>query len=415
MIGIDSLVTAGGGAAHKRELAARGATDRDLTWAVRNGLLRRARRGWYTTFERSDPRYKALRVGGRLTGASALAFLSAWQWSDRPPVTVSVPLNASRLRRVRGTRVVWDSLDVGERGSAWSVGPRDALREALLEVSFEEAVALLDWAVPQRVIDLDEIGRLVAGLPGDLARIEGWVDPACESFLESIVRTRLRLAGYSVASQETLANGQRIDLVVEGVVGLETDGREFHAGSFEADRRKDLEIVVGGKAVLRLSYSMVRDEWERVLAAVEAAVRNHRRGTTRRVGNSGSWPRAPRRGLRLWRLRPVARGLHPELPTDRRTPAPPTALAEVLAEPPAAREPYGLIAKNTNAARMIRWIMPCRRVDLPGATVRVLTSSVTPSSTICTGPSPSSSGPSSQMLATAIAGIVSPMLAMAEP
>ena len=37
------------------------------------------------------------------------------------------------------------------------------------------------------------------------------------------------------------------------------------------------------------------------------------------------------------------------------------------------------------------------------------------SSTICVGPRPSSSGPSSQIVATASAGMVRPMLAMAEP
>ena len=45
----------------------------------------------------------------------------------------------------------------------------------------------------------------------------------------------------------------------------------------------------------------------------------------------------------------------------------------------------------------------------------MLTTAVRASSTICTGPRPSSSGPSSQIEATAIAGMVSPMLAIAEP
>ncbi len=51
----------------------------------------------------------------------------------------------------------------------------------------------------------------------------------------------------------------------------------------------------------------------------------------------------------------------------------------------------------------------------PGTTVRMLTTTVSTSSTICTDPRPSSSGPSSQIDATAMAGMVSPMLAIAEP
>lgn len=328
MTRLDSLVTEGGGLLHKRDLVARGARDRHLTWAVRHGHVRRPRRGWYTTFETSDPRYIAVRAGGRLTGASALAFLGAWLVDDSPPITVSVAANASRLRRMKGVRVVWDRPEVGERGSTWAVSPRDALREALLEVSFEQAVALMDWALHTGLLERDDIAPLVRGLPGDIAAIDDWVDERCESILESLVRTRLRQAGHVVTSQHELPNRQRIDLVVDGVVAVETDGRAFHANTFEQDRRKDLEIVIDGRSPLRVSYSMVRDEWDRVLVAVASAVRQHRDGPASCVGNSGSWPRPARRGARLWRLRPPARRLQPELPTGQVAPPPRRALHE---------------------------------------------------------------------------------------
>ena len=45
----------------------------------------------------------------------------------------------------------------------------------------------------------------------------------------------------------------------------------------------------------------------------------------------------------------------------------------------------------------------------------MLTTTVRTSSAICTGQSPSRSEPSSQIEATAMAGMVSPMLAIAEP
>ncbi|BDZ48334.1 hypothetical protein GCM10025867_05750 [Frondihabitans sucicola] len=314
MNGIQTLVAEGGGILHKRQLVALGARDRQLTWAVRRGYVRRPRRGWYTTFAPSDPRYIAVRAGGRLTGLSALALLDAWQWDARPPITVSVPANASRFRRLKGVRVVWDDRELSERGSTSSVAPRDALREALLETTFEQAVSLLDWAVNCGLLDHDDIPAFVAGLPADIARIEAWVDGNSDSILESVVRTRLLQRGHDVRSQEVLPNGQRIDLVVDGAIGLELDGKTFHAETFESDRRKDLEIVLSGRSTLRLSYTMVRDDWERVLAAIDAALGNHRQGPTGRVGNSGSWPRVPRRGTRLWRLRPPGRRLQPELP-----------------------------------------------------------------------------------------------------
>jgi hypothetical protein len=60
-------------------------------------------------------------------------------------------------------------------------------------------------------------------------------------------------------------------------------------------------------------------------------------------------------------------------------------------------------------------VTPCSRVARPGTTVRTVTTTVRASSTIWVAPSPSSSGTSTQIVATAIAGMVSPMLAMAEP
>ena len=47
--------------------------------------------------------------------------------------------------------------------------------------------------------------------------------------------------------------------------------------------------------------------------------------------------------------------------------------------------------------------------------MRIATTTVTASNTICVASSPRSSGPSSQIEATAIAGMVSPMLAIADP
>ncbi|MCU1528203.1 MAG: hypothetical protein JWP75_1966 [Frondihabitans sp.] len=322
MTTISALVRAHGhGLLHKRQLVRLGASDRDLTEAVRSGDVRRARRGWYTTFEPRDPRFVAVRVGGRLTGAAALDILGAWN-SGTPRISVSVPSNAARLRRRPGVRVVWDDEGVFRRGSSWAVDPHDALREALLEVPFEEAVALIDWALHSELLSLDEVPGIVSRLPIDARRIVDWVDPDCESIGESITRTRLRAAGYEVTSQEPVNGHQRIDLVVNDVVAVEVDGRTFHESTFESDRTKDLAMVREGRIALRFSYSMIRTLWSQIVVAIEAAVRMHRRGGTACVGNSGSnLPRACDGG-RAWRIPARSRSASPELPRgrSRRTP-----------------------------------------------------------------------------------------------
>ncbi|MGY6499150.1 MAG: hypothetical protein ACXIUP_13090, partial [Microcella sp.] len=67
----DDIIQAGG-AAGRAHLRALGHSDRTLSAAVRAGAIARARRGWYTIWPDSDPRLQALRIGGRLTGLSAI-------------------------------------------------------------------------------------------------------------------------------------------------------------------------------------------------------------------------------------------------------------------------------------------------------------------------------------------------------
>lgn len=315
MTTIGELVEAAGGLLHKRHLVRHGATDAHLTLAVRSGEVRRPRRGWYSTFPPDDPRFVAVRVGGRLTGASALRRLGAWMWAE-PRVTVSVHDNASRLRWKKGVRVVWDDRGVRDRGGLWSVGLHDALRQAVLELPFEEAVAVLDWALKTDRLSMDDIPGLLAPLPADTQEIADWVSPLCDSFPESIARTRIRLDGHEVRCQLPLPNGQRVDIEVDGVLGVEVDGRETHAGEFEADRRKDLRIQTVRRTPLRLSYTMVRDEWPAIRVAVDTAVAVHS-GRPRVLGNSGPVPTPARVGPRLWRIRPRGRGTSPELPRRR--------------------------------------------------------------------------------------------------
>jgi len=72
MTDIARIVHQLGGIAQKQQLVARGARDLDLTRAFRSGAVDRARQGWYTTLPSEDLRVRAVRVGGRLTGLSAV-------------------------------------------------------------------------------------------------------------------------------------------------------------------------------------------------------------------------------------------------------------------------------------------------------------------------------------------------------
>ena len=273
-----------GGFARKRELARRGARDHHLTDAVRTGEVLRARNGWYSTADPDSDEFRAVRVGGRMTGGSALFAAGAWMRS-RPPLAVSVPRNASRQRsphdrRVRRTRhlrfavsVHWDNVDVAARGSRTTVDIRDAFAVYLRDVPFEEAVAALDWGLVTCTLDRTDFEELIRRLPRRLRVIRDWVDDRCGSYQESIERTRLRLEGLRVRSQVALETGAAIDLLIEETIGMEVDGRRHHESRFEYDRAKDLDIALKSWHAMRVSPTIIRRRWTEVVTAIRLALR----------------------------------------------------------------------------------------------------------------------------------------------
>ena len=301
MADIAKIVNSLGGMAQKQQLVARGAHDLELTRAVRSGSVMRARQGWYTTLPEQDPRVLAVRVGGRLTGISALIAAGAWV-RGRFPLHVSVHDNAARLRSPwnrflrwdkAGTPAVvlhWDDPFVARRGTATSVHLLDALLRVVLDERVETAVAALDWALSTNRIDRIDFERLVMQLPAELRPINRIVDDRCGSIPESEARVALLARGHSLRSQVPVAHTKQIDLVVDEEVGLEVDGKEHHRDRFESDRAKDLDITLAGMHAIRPSAQMVFHDWQRVLAGIEIAIAAR---TGSPFGNSGPQPVNP--------------------------------------------------------------------------------------------------------------------------
>ena len=312
---IAAHVQALGGFAQKRQLVARGARDLDLTRAVRGGTVRRARQGWYTTLNDRDPRVQAVRVGGRLTGLSAIAALGGWVLRSEV-LHVAIPRNAARLRaqhnrfahpparRQRGVRLHWDE---GRGGDASMAGLLDTLRRVVLDEDRETAIAAFDWALHVGAVDEMDVACVMLAVPQG-RRIE-WaaLDKNCESLTESLSRTRLRDAGFTVRSQVPLENGQRIDLVIDEIVGLETDGKAHHADSFAKDRAKDSLIIRATFVPYRVPASTVFSDWPTVEATIIAAI------VARNSGNSGVAARK-RTGKRLRTPKPARSPEFPKRP-----------------------------------------------------------------------------------------------------
>ena len=274
------MVDSRGGFATTRELHASGATDRMLTAAVRFGHLRRARNGWYSTADPRDPRFLAVRRGGRLTGISAFAQWGAWILTRPAVVHVAVPFGAARLRQVPGVRTHYQADWSG--GSRTEVSVHHALVQLMLGHPADVAVPCIDWLLRSARADLIDVERCVLELPDRGRRIMRLVDRESQSVLESVARVRLIRAGFRVESQRRTGELGASDLVIEGEVALELDGREFHEHAFESDRRRDLVTTLEGKHVIRVSRRMLRERWPSIEAAIRAAL------AARSVGNSGT-------------------------------------------------------------------------------------------------------------------------------
>ena len=283
-----------GGFGSTEELRARGITPQALTADVRSGAISRVRKGIYTTRSPVDPERQALRVGGRLTGLSALELRQCWIWRRPTRIHVAVPHNASRLPEHDSLHLHWERRTLGD-GDRTCVSVRDALIRVILDEPVENAVPCIDWALHTGRLGEFDFEEMLLELPQASRSIRGWVDRRSESVLESATRVRCIQRGWKFRPQARFGDLEAIDLLIEDIVALELDGREFHAATFDADRLRDLRVTIEGRHSIRLSYSIVRDHWGLVDKAITAALAARRHGDTGISGQPGQRPRGRHR------------------------------------------------------------------------------------------------------------------------
>jgi very-short-patch-repair endonuclease len=278
-------ITRAGGAAGRAHLVSLGHNDRALRAAVQAGVIARPRRGWYSVWADSDPRTHALRVGGRLTGLSAIAAMGGWV-RRRGRMHVAVPVNASRLRCPRRRTVTfarsprrsqvvihWTRETHDRDRSSGCVGVVEALEVALATEAFEDAVAAVDWARRSGHIDVIDAHSLVQRVPHRARLAVESSSERCHSLPESLARTRLVRLGLHVDEQVVVPDDPSpVDLVIEGAVGLEVDGDQFHRDRFARDRSKDLVMTVGGLHAIRPAARHIFHDWPLVEAAILTAL-----------------------------------------------------------------------------------------------------------------------------------------------
>jgi very-short-patch-repair endonuclease len=266
------------------ELRHRGDTPAGIRHLVDAGRLIPIRQGLWAEPTAPVELVRVARIGGAATATTGAMALGLWT-PDDDRLHVAVPAGATRLRDpddparlLRTDDAVclhWTNRMPSPRALPDRIAPLPLLLEhAVRCLRPELAVAVIDSALHERRMRSSDLAALTEALPRHLRPLVRATDGRADSGLESIVRFLLRRSGYDVVVHPQLPRIGEVDLLVEGRLIVETDGKRFHGSekAFAEDRRRDRAAALTGYRVLRFTYRQILTEWPLCLRAIEAAL-----------------------------------------------------------------------------------------------------------------------------------------------
>lgn len=283
---IDQVIRSRGFFLRRRDLLALGYSDNQLRRELGAGRIFRVRQGWYSVPGAPPAGVLAVRVGGRLTGISALQDMGL-RVPNQTHLDVAVVPTASRLRRVTDRRARLLSGDLvtvrwsgtGRGGTPWRVSIAEALLAVLETQPRDIAVACCSAALRHRQITSGALADVFAAAP---ARVRAWARlPSAldDSHGETFVRLWLMDAGVPFEQQAYVPDVGHLDFRVSPNSYVEVDGAQHDPrwtgdspSSWEPDHDRDTTVAIRGGRVQRFTYRQLYADWPRVLAAIERAV-----------------------------------------------------------------------------------------------------------------------------------------------
>lgn len=154
-----------------------------------------------------------------------------------------------------GAELHWWPLS-GAGGTEFSVGIVDALSQAIRCQQPWHAIASLDNALHLRKVDDADLAEIFRIVPERFQPLRAQLDGRSEAGQESVLRLIMQSAGLNCDVQPSIPGVGRVDMIVEGILVLEADSREFHDGwdLHVRDRDRDLELARQGYMSLRPVY-----------------------------------------------------------------------------------------------------------------------------------------------------------------
>lgn len=237
---------------------------------VRAGRLIHVRRGVYARVEACADVVTAAAHGGALACESAAQHLELWVL-DVPELHVW--LNSDRHQYAHGGGPCacvahWDDSPSGQPFHLPSV-PR-VLMQIFRCRGDERFFVALESARRQGLVDAGGLRWLRRVLNSRGRDLVAFSRADSDSGLESLLRLRLRRYGWSVATQVWILGTGRVDLLIDGWLIVEADGRDNHAAGplRHKDLVRDANAASWGYTTLRFDYAMIIHDWDLVERAI---------------------------------------------------------------------------------------------------------------------------------------------------
>lgn len=258
------------------------------------------RQGWYSVPDAPEEAVRAVRIGGRLTGRSALQSYGIDVLRPRRPQIAVKDTDArvygavtGRSRRMPTTDadIRWTLTANDTTASPWRVSMAAALLEVIRTESRDVTVACCDLLVNTRAMTLPEVERIFGSAPLRTRAWFGLVDGRAAAFGETFVRLWLGDEGIRFIPQPFRRGVGYLDGRISRWTFVEIDGSQ-HAqegwmpdrsitgdelGQMEVDRRRDVVLAIGGERSLRFTYRLLLREWPICLAAMRRAIADDER------------------------------------------------------------------------------------------------------------------------------------------
>lgn len=261
-----------GHVATSQQLAGTGATRRAVRSAVESGLVRHVAQGVYSCAHLDKPTITALQVGGRVDCLTRLAQLGIWSGIARAGLHIRLRPHHHQRRSAPGASLHWRR-PIHGWAQVFEVSPFDAVLQATSCLDDLDALACVESALYKGFITEDELVELIERAPDRLRKVLGLIDRGAQSGFETFSRVGFVRAGFRVETQFYVPGAGHIDMLVNGCVGIEADGEEWHGPErFVPDRTKDRAAERQSIRILRLARTHIFDSWPTTVETVRRMV-----------------------------------------------------------------------------------------------------------------------------------------------